>query len=149
MADYAEIVNRIVAVIIDTIILVIITVLIAIPFGLTSALFGMMADVTGVMNLWSNAAIWSMFTLINAIIWLLYFTYFEGTTGQTPGKRAMNIKVVKENGKKVNFTDAFIRSILRIVDGIAFYILGLIIIVVTKKKQRLGDILARTVVVKA
>jgi uncharacterized RDD family membrane protein YckC len=149
MADYASPGSRIVAIIIDTIILLIIMAIIAIPFGLTTALFGMMADVTAMMNLWANAAMWGAFLVINIIIWLLYFTYFEGTTGQTPGKRAMNIKVTKEDGKKANFTDAFIRTILRIIDGIFFYILGLIIMLVTERKQRLGDILAKTIVVKA
>ncbi|NIO22819.1 MAG: hypothetical protein GTN38_02210 [Candidatus Aenigmarchaeota archaeon] len=149
MADYAGVGSRIVAIIIDTIILWIIAVIIAIPLGLLSAFTGMMTDVTAMMNLFANAAIWGTFTVVNAIIWILYFSYFESTSGQTPGKRAMSIKVTKEDGSKATFVDALVRTILRIIDGIFFYILGLIIILVTEKKQRLGDILARTIVVKA
>jgi uncharacterized RDD family membrane protein YckC len=149
MADYASPASRIVAIIIDTIILFVIMAIIAIPFGLTTYLFGMMTDATAMMNMWANAAMWGGFLVINIIIWLLYFTYFEGTTGQTPGKRMMNIKVTREDGNKAMFADALIRTILRIIDGIFFYILGLIIILVTEKKQRLGDILAKTIVVKA
>jgi uncharacterized RDD family membrane protein YckC len=149
MADYASAGSRIAAIIIDTIILGIIAVVIAIPLGLSAWMFSLMTDVTAMANFWAGVAVWGTFAVINAIIWLLYFTYFEGTSGQTPGKRAMGIKVTKENGSKAMFGDALVRTILRLIDGIVFYILGLIIILVTKKKQRLGDILARTIVVKA
>jgi uncharacterized RDD family membrane protein YckC len=149
MADYASAGSRIAAIIIDTIILGIIMVIIAIPLGLSAWMFSLMTDVTAMANFWAGVAVWGTFAVINAIIWLLYFTYFEGTSGQTPGKRAMGIKVTKENGSKAMFGDALVRTILRLIDGIVFYILGLIIILVTKKKQRLGDILARTIVVKA
>jgi uncharacterized RDD family membrane protein YckC len=149
MADYASAGSRIAAIIIDTIILMVIMAIIALPLGLSAWMFSMMTDVTAMLDLWANAAILGTFAVINAIIWILYFSYFESTSGQTPGKRAMGIKVTKENGKKLTLGDALVRTILRIIDGLAFYILGLIIILVTEKKQRLGDILARTIVVKA
>jgi len=149
MADYASAGSRIVAIIIDTIILWVIAVIIAIPLGLLTAFTGLITDVVGMMNLWANTAIWGTFAIVNAIVWILYFSYFESTSGQTPGKRAMGIKVTKEDGEKLTFGNALVRTILRIIDGIAFYILGLIIILVTERKQRLGDILARTIVVKA
>lgn len=148
MVNLASPGSRIVAIILDTIILTVIMVILAIPFGLSSALFSMMADYTGMLNAWANVALWGTFAFLNFIISIMYFTYFEGTTGQTPGKRAMNIKVVTENGKKLTTADALIRTILRIIDSIAFYLLGLIIILVTEKKQRLGDVLAKTIVVK-
>ena len=149
MADYASPASRIVAIIIDTIILMIIMVIIALPLGLSAFMFSAMTDVTSMMNMWANAAAWSIFAIINAIVWLLYFTYFEGKTGQTPGKKAMNIKVTTEDGKQPTFAEALIRTILRIIDGLFLYLLGLIIILVTEKKQRLGDVLAKTIVVKA
>jgi len=149
MANHASPASRIVAIILDSIILVIIMVILAIPFGLSSAIFSMMADYANMVNAWANAALWGTFAFLNLIISFAYFTYFEGTTGQTPGKRAMNIKVAREDGKKMTYADALIRTILRIVDGILFYLLGLIIILVTEKKQRLGDVLAKTIVVKA
>jgi len=79
----------------------------------------------------------------------LYFTYFEGSSGQTLGKKALGIKVVKENGNKLTYGDAFIRTILRIIDSIGAYLLGLIVILVSQKKQRIGDLAAHTIVVKA
>jgi len=59
------------------------------------------------------------------------------------------VKVVKEDGSPCDFGSALVRSILRIVDSLpAIYILGIILIAATEKKQRLGDMLAKTIVVK-
>lgn len=86
---------------------------------------------------------------VQFLLWLIYFTYFEGTSGQTIGKKFAHIKVVKEDGSRCEFGSALVRSILRIVDSLPFiYILGIILIAATDKKQRLGDMLAKTIVVK-
>ena len=83
------------------------------------------------------------------LLWLIYFSCFEGTSGQTIGKKLAHIKVVKEDGSKCDFGSALVRNILRIVDHLPIlYILGIILIVATDKKQRLGDMLAKTLVVK-
>jgi uncharacterized RDD family membrane protein YckC len=84
------------------------------------------------------------------ILWLIYFTYFEGTSGQTLGKRLTHIKVAKEDGSTCDIGSALVRNILRIVDHLPFlYILGIILIAATEKRQRLGDMLGRTIVIKA
>lgn len=84
------------------------------------------------------------------LLWLIYFTYFEGTSGQTIGKKLAHIKVIKEDGSKCNIGSALVRNILRIVDHLPFlYLLGIILIAATNKKQRLGDMLGKTIVVKA
>lgn len=83
-------------------------------------------------------------------LWLIYFTYFEGTSGQTIGKKFAHVRVVKEDGSRCDFGSALVRSILRIVDSLPFiYVLGIILIAATDKRQRLGDMLAKTIVVKA
>jgi uncharacterized RDD family membrane protein YckC len=82
-------------------------------------------------------------------LWLIYFTYFEGSSGQTIGKKLMHIKVVKEDGTKCDYGSALVRNLLRIIDHLpALYILGIILIAATDKKQRLGDMLGKTLVVK-
>jgi len=87
--------------------------------------------------------------LIQFLLWLVYFTYFEGTSGQTIGKKVAHIKVVKNDESKCDVGSALIRNILRIIDHLPFiYILGMILIAATNKKQRLGDMLAKTIVVK-
>lgn len=146
MPKYAGVGSRIVAIIIDTIILIVIASVITIPFGLSGALFSQMT-MGGSMANFLTSGLFSTLGLVNFILWILYFTYFEGTSGQTLGKKAMGIKVVKERGK-LTYTDAFIRTILRIIDAIGFYILGLIVVLVSEKKQRIGDLAAHTIVVK-
>jgi uncharacterized RDD family membrane protein YckC len=87
---------------------------------------------------------------LNWLLWILYFTYFEGSQGQTPAKRWLNIKVVRDNGSTINYTTALIRNILRIIDALPIvYILGAILIAVSEKRQRLGDIVAKTQVISA
>ena len=151
MADkYASAGKRFLAILVDTIILLIIMLVIAIPFGLSSLMMNAVTDYTGSSLMqFTNFAMWGVYMAIVFIIGLAYFTYFEGKSGQTPGKKALGIKVVGVDGKAIDYTDAFIRTILRIIDGIAFYIVGFIFIIATEKSQRLGDLAAKTVVVKA
>lgn len=77
-----------------------------------------------------------------------YFIYFEYKYGQTLGKKIIGIKVYMENGKSCTLKASIIRNILRVVDTMFGGWLTLIMLYKTRKKQRLGDILARTVVVK-
>lgn len=140
----AELGERIVAGLIDYVILLIVAAIlffiVAVPFFALRWAFGMWELAFG--------GFWPFFGL-SWIIWLVYFTYFEGTSGQTFGKRVSNIRVVKENGEPCDMGSAFIRSLLRIIDRLPFlYILGIIIIAVTPKRQRIGDLLAKTIVVK-
>lgn len=82
------------------------------------------------------------------LLWLVYFTFFEGTSGQTIGKRFAHIRVVKEDGSRCDYSSALVRNVLRIVDILPLlYVIGIILIVVTDKRQRLGDMLAKTIVI--
>ncbi|MGA2971096.1 MAG: RDD family protein [Candidatus Bathyarchaeia archaeon] len=84
------------------------------------------------------------------LIVLLYFAILEGTMGATLGKKLVKIKVVREDGSACGIGPAFVRTLLRIIDGLPFlYIIGMVLIARSDKKQRLGDRLAKTVVVKA
>ena len=67
----------------------------------------------------------------------------------TLGKKAMGLKVVRENGEAMDWGAVIIRNLLRIIDGIAFYLVGAIVVWVSKKRQRLGDMAAKTLVVRA
>jgi uncharacterized RDD family membrane protein YckC len=72
-------------------------------------------------------------------------------TGQTLGKRLLGIRVVNQDGSRVSFGASFIRNILRIVDALpVLYIVGLITVLATgERRQRVGDLAARTRVVRA
>lgn len=147
MADYATDGSRIVAIIVDLIILSVVSFIIALPFGTLTLTFPFMFSYT--RSLAPSNAIFVPSEVLYILLMLLYFTYFEGTSGQTLGKKIKGIKVVKENGDPPSLVDALIRTILRIIDGIAFYLVGFIVIQVSEKKQRLGDKAAGTIVVNA
>jgi uncharacterized RDD family membrane protein YckC len=87
-------------------------------------------------------------------ILLLTFGYYwvlETVWGQTLGKRALGIKVVRVDGSKPGAVPIFVRTLLRAIDGLpGFYIVGLIAIFATgERRQRLGDMAAKTRVVAA
>jgi len=85
---------------------------------------------------------------LTLIVFLLYLVGFEGVVGATPGKFILGVRVRGVAGKPCSFGQALVRNILRIVDGLAVYLLGLIVALVTKRKQRVGDLAARTLVVR-
>ncbi|RLM83440.1 RDD family protein [Haloarcula sp. Atlit-7R] len=89
-------------------------------------------------------------SLFGLVIGFGYYIYLEGTYGQTVGKMALDIVVVMEDGDPIEYGPAAIRTVLRIVDALpAFYLIGIVAVLGTDRKQRLGDIVADTVVVRA
>ena len=88
--------------------------------------------------------------LVSLAVFFVYFTLLEGRYGQTVGKMAVKIKVVREaDGSPINYEEAALRTILRLIDGLLAYLVGAILIWSSDKKQRLGDRIAHTVVVRA
>lgn len=146
MANNADLINRIVAIIIDTIILWVVMAVISLPFGMQAMMMGTMTNPLAAAQMAGSAMLLS---LLGILVGFGYFVYFEGTTGQTIGKKIVNIKVVRQDGKPMTHMDAIIRTILRIIDGIALYLVGLIVVLASKDKQRIGDMVAKTLVVKA
>ena len=76
-----------------------------------------------------------------------YYAASESRWGATAGKRLLRIEVVRIDGSPCNWHAALVRNIWRFVDGWLFWWLGLIVILCSKKRQRIGDMLAKTVVV--
>ncbi|HSZ25523.1 MAG TPA: RDD family protein [Cytophagaceae bacterium] len=69
--------------------------------------------------------------------------------GQSPGKKIMKLKVIKLDGSQPGIGDYLLRWFFRAVDYLPFcFITGIIAIAVSKKEQRLGDIVANTTVIK-
>ncbi len=111
---------------------------------------------TGVSNLeaWAQGAPMWLFALMLAALftlWTGYFVFFEWWwSGQTPGKRWLRLRVIREDGRPVTFWEAAARNVVRIVDmepGL-FYSVGLVSVFVSSRDQRLGDLVAGTVVVR-
>lgn len=70
----------------------------------------------------------------------------EGLTGKTIGKRILKIKVLKKDSSESTLGSSIIRHLFDAIDMI--FGIGLIIAVSGKKKQRIGDLVAKTIVVK-
>jgi uncharacterized RDD family membrane protein YckC len=92
--------------------------------------------------------------LITVIFWawsiqLLYFTGFEWLwKGYTPGKRLFGIRVMDLDGRPPDFITAFTRNVVRVLDFALFgYGVALLVIVGSRRMQRMGDMVAQTVVV--
>lgn len=81
---------------------------------------------------------------------LIYFIFFETTwNGQTPGKKAAGIRVIRSTGEAVTVGSILVRNILRFIDFLpASYTVGILTILFSKNRQRVGDMVAGTVVVK-
>lgn len=81
-----------------------------------------------------------------------YFAAFETLwSGQTPGKRIMRLRVVREDGRPVRFFEVFVRNILRLVIDFMpapSYAIGVVSIIFSARSKRVGDFVAGTVVVK-
>lgn len=86
-------------------------------------------------------------TVISILLGIAYYTYFEGSIGQTSGKKALGIRVVSlEGGGSIGFGRAFVRYIGRIVSTIPL-LLGYLWMLWDKEKQTWHDKFAGSVVV--
>jgi uncharacterized RDD family membrane protein YckC len=91
--------------------------------------------------------------LSSTVMLLCFFVYYfvlEWIFGATIGKRLLRLIVMGKDGKRCSLGGSLKRNLLRFIDFVpAFYILGAVVILVTSDQQRLGDLLARTIVAKA
>lgn len=132
--DYQGIAIRFVSLFVDTIII--------------GAIIGIIGTILGYGMMQRVMVPWWL-GLLDFLIFISYFTLLEGSRGQTVGKMITKIKVVGEDGKPIDMNQALIRNLLRIIDGLFAYLVGAILIWRSDKKQRLGDSLAKTVVIRA
>lgn len=79
-----------------------------------------------------------------------YFALFEAlANGRTPGKRAARIRVIHRSGRAISFIESLARNLVRFVDYLpSLYAVGLLSIFLTRQNQRLGDLVAGTLVVR-
>lgn len=89
-------------------------------------------------------------TLVSFAIFWGYFALFETIwNGQTPGKRAGRLRVIRRDGQPVRAGEVMIRNLVRLVDFLpSFYGIGLITMFINKDGLRLGDLAAGTIVVR-
>jgi uncharacterized RDD family membrane protein YckC len=90
----------------------------------------------------------AIFIFLNFLFYWGYFTLFEGLwKGQTPGKRLLKLRVLKDSGRQITMFESMTRNFLRIVDALpGVYAVGVIAILSNRSNKRLGDLLAGIVV---
>jgi uncharacterized RDD family membrane protein YckC len=140
--------SRFVAALLDSLILV--------AFGfvelMVMVLIGAAGSLTPGAGSWAETAgKWfiAFVVFINFAVAWGYFALFEAFWhGQTPGKRAMKLRVMKDSGRQITLFEAMARNLLRVVDYLpGFYLVGVITMLCNKRSQRLGDLVAGTIVV--
>jgi len=87
------------------------------------------------------------FYIFNTIITIVYYTYFHGSTGQTPGKMICRLKVVRLNGEPLGYGKAFLRWIGYIISSFIFC-LGFLWAAWDKNKQAWHDKIVGTYVIR-
>ncbi len=87
---------------------------------------------------------------VNFMIFFGYFILFEAFWhGQTPGKRMMGIRVVRDGGFPLEFWGALVRNVVRIGElAMAFYAVSAITAILSNENKRIGDYAAGTIVVR-
>lgn len=88
--------------------------------------------------------------LLAAAVGLLFKLFFELVwRGQTPGKRALGLRVLRADGLPADYVQLTLRNLLRVVDVLPFfYAAGVLAVLLTPRGQRLGDLVAGTIVVR-
>lgn len=88
--------------------------------------------------------------LLGLAVMFAYYIVSEAVWGGTPAKMLIGLRVVSEaDGRAIDWGQSLIRNLLRAVDGLpALYLAGFFFAVSSPKTQRLGDRMARTVVIR-
>lgn len=132
--DLASVGDRIVALIVDRLILI--------AYAIILMVIATQANFSG-----DVMALYIFVVCIPAIFYTLLSEVFMN--GQTIGKRVMKIKVISVNGSQPSFSQYLMRWLFRIIDLLMTSgILAVIMVAVNEKRQRLGDVVAGTTLIK-
>jgi len=97
----------------------------------------------------SSAWVLAFYFIAQFVVMWGYYVIFEGIwDGQTPGKRIMKLRVVRDGGFSVTFGASAVRNLLRVVDAFGVYLVAIVVALTNRSRKRLGDIVAGTFVVK-
>jgi len=112
------------------------------------------AAMLGMLLIFGAAGIPSVGFGLTMMIWFLLSVFYGGVfetywNGQTPGKRALQIRVIGVDGQPINGLQAVLRNVLRAIDmqPFLFYMVGLVSATMNHRFQRLGDLACGTMVV--
>jgi len=140
--EHAGVALRFVAVLIDGAIFFVLALVLALITGTTSSTSANGMHTVG-FHLGGGAF------LVWALLAFAYYVGLETLLGGTFGKMALGLRVVDEDGDPISWGAAVVRNLLRLVDGLFFYLIGAIAVWSSPQRQRLGDRAAHTYVVRA
>ena len=118
-----------------------------IDFGVRVATMLAVAIALAILGFISSGLAWVLLLLAYFVLsWfygVLFETYFNG---QTPGKRVLDLRVLTDQGRPINGEQAVLRNLFRLAD-ISFPLVSLIAASCSRRFQRLGDLVAGTIVI--
>jgi len=133
---------RVVAAIVDSVLVTAVEFALGLAIGLAAALLGGGMDATG------QSMIAIVTWLFGTVLTVAYYVFFTGYCGQTPGKMALRIKVIRTDGMEIGYGKAALREVLgKFVSGILLGI-GYLMVAFDPQKQGLHDKIADTFVIK-
>ena len=140
--------SRFLAILADSVLQVIALFVMFVVFGLIVSAAPHVAGTTTMVNTgakWFVAAV----VLFYFLLYWGYFSLFEAFwNGQTPGKRLLKIRVIKDSGRQITLFESLARNLIRIVDALpSFYLVGVITMLCNREQKRLGDLVAGTIVI--
>jgi uncharacterized membrane protein SpoIIM required for sporulation len=138
--------SRAAAALIDSIVLVLLVVAVLLTVG--RALGALVHHVAAGWGQSIVIALWLLFSF--AALWGYYVLFEALNDGQTPGKRMIGLRVVRDGGYSINFAASAVRNIMRLIDvqPLGTYFAGVVSIIVSPSGKRLGDYAAGTIVVR-
>jgi uncharacterized RDD family membrane protein YckC len=133
--------SRALALLIDTLSWYLLLIAVGVLWGWLRTLFSVLS--TGILQEWAKAIALMLFFFV----YVGYFVYFEAFwQGQTPGKKFAKIRVIRDDGRRVELFQSLLRALLRPIDDL-FYI-GVFFIFFSAREKRLGDMVAGTLVIQ-
>jgi uncharacterized RDD family membrane protein YckC len=142
---YAGVGVRFAAVLVDGIVLAILGLVVALLGG------GGYAEKTA-DGAYTNASAGVDLEGTNFLIWLVlafgYYVVCEVELGATLGKAAVGLRVVDEEGDFIGWRRALVRNLIRPIDFLIFYLTAAISVWASPRRQRVGDRLAGTFVIR-
>ena len=119
----------------------------AILFGIITAVVSWALDRgTGGVH----ALLYIVLIVLDVIWYILYWAYWPfGHTGQTVGMQLMSLRVISRDGGPATFAQLVIRSILLVLFTPLSLLVGIITMMFSRYRQRVGDHMAKTLVVRS
>jgi uncharacterized RDD family membrane protein YckC len=145
--DIAGIGSRGAAVIVDTVIQYLGLLVLLVALTSAAVVSSVIQETRGAGG---TALVVGLAALLVFLVMFGYFMLFEIVwNGQTPGKRMLGLRVIRENGYPIRPVDSVIRNLIRVVDWLPLaYGVGVLTMLLNNRSKRLGDFASGTIVVR-